>query len=141
MKAGRRLRELRWKLAWKTTEALRRRGIDRRIPIAVPSAFVTGSVGKTTTCRMLSWILMRAGTTVALATTQGAYVDGDALREGDSAGCKQASRLLLDPRTEAVVFELARGGLDQPLLLGELVVQQQGVLPIEDSGHGATPAP
>lgn len=60
---------------------------------------------------MLSWILMRAGTTVALATTQGAYVDGDALREGDSAGCKQASRLLLDPRTEAVVFELARGGL------------------------------
>ena len=58
---------------------------------------------------MLSWILMRASTTVALATTQGAYVDGDALREGDSAGCKQASRPPR-PRTEAVVFELARGG-------------------------------
>lgn len=77
----------------------------------VPTAAVTGSVGKTTTCRMVAAILAHEGRTVALSTTQGAYVGADPIRSGDFAGGASAGGLLLDPRVEAGVFELARGGL------------------------------
>ncbi len=77
----------------------------------VPIAFITGSVGKTTTCRMLSAILAHGGTTVGLVTTQGIYVGKDQLWCGDFAGGGGARLLLLDPRVEAGVFEMARGGL------------------------------
>ena len=77
----------------------------------VPIAFITGSAGKTTTCRMLAAILALSGKTVGLATTQGIYVGKDQLRSGDLAGGGSARQLLLDPRVEAGVFELARGGL------------------------------
>lgn len=77
----------------------------------VPTAGITGSAGKTTTSRMLAAILAQAGKTVGLSTTQGAYVAGEEVRSGDSAGGASARALLLDPRVQAGVFELARGGL------------------------------
>jgi cyanophycin synthetase len=86
-------------------------GIDLRIVLNIPSAFVTGSVGKTTTCRMLASILAENGKVVGLSTTQGVYIGKELIRSGDSANCQFASRLLLDKRVQVVVFELARGGL------------------------------
>lgn len=77
----------------------------------VPTAGITGSVGKTTTCRMVAAILGHGGTSVGLSTTQGVYVGGDQLWSGDFAGGVSACHLLLDPRVQAGVFELARGGL------------------------------
>ncbi len=77
----------------------------------VPTVGITGSVGKTTTCRMVASILSASGKLVALSTTQGAWVGEDTVRIGDVAGGGTASTLLLDPRVEAGVFELSRGGL------------------------------
>ena len=77
----------------------------------VPTAGITGSLGKTTTCRMVATILAEKYQQVALATTTGAWVGRDRIRGGDVAGGGMASILLQDPRVGAGVFELARGGL------------------------------
>lgn len=95
---------------WK---AVRKYGIDLRIFLTIPSAFITGSVGKTTTCRMLTSILAANGKVVGLSTTQGVYLGKETIRSGDSANCQYASQLLIDKRVQTVVFELARGGLIQ----------------------------
>ncbi|MCX5848174.1 MAG: Mur ligase family protein [Deltaproteobacteria bacterium] len=88
-------------------------GINLEIILNIPSAFVTGSVGKTTTCRMLAAILSENGKVVGLSTTQGVYVGKETIRVGDSSSCHFASRLLIDKRVQVGVFELARGGLIQ----------------------------
>jgi cyanophycin synthetase len=77
----------------------------------VPTIGITGSIGKTTTCRMVARILKDAGRTVALSTTKGAWVGDFRLRDDDVAGGRMAKMLLLDPTVDAGVFELARGGL------------------------------
>lgn len=77
----------------------------------VPTVGITGSLGKTTTCQMVARILSEAGKTVALSTTQGAWVGANQVRAGDVAGGIMATSLLLDPDVEAGVFELSRGGL------------------------------
>ncbi|MDI6741931.1 MAG: Mur ligase family protein [Smithella sp.] len=86
-------------------------GINLKIALKIPSAFVTGSVGKTTTCRMLAAILAEAGKVVGLSTTQGVYIGKEIIRVGDSSNCMFAAELLLDKRVDASVFELARGGI------------------------------
>lgn len=106
-----RLLDFYWKKKRTLLRSARRRGYDLKFVPGVPTAGVTGSVGKTTTCRMVAHILARTGVTVALATTQGAYVGREVLRRGDLAGGDWAGRLLVDPRVQAGVFELARGGL------------------------------
>ncbi len=73
--------------------------------------FVTGSVGKTTTCRMTAAILAAAGKTVGLTTTTGCYVDGRPLRLGDSSGPRWAALVTADRRVDAAVLEMARGGI------------------------------
>ena len=100
-----------WKKKRKLLRSARRRGFDLKFNPSVPTAGVTGSVGKTTTCRMLAHILTHEGFRVALSTTQGAYVGREILKAGDMAGGESAGRLLADPRVRSGVFELARGGL------------------------------
>lgn len=89
--------------------------IDRLFPAGsngrVPLAGITGSLGKTTTCRMLAAILAAAGHVVALASTQGTAIGDEAVRAGDRASGICGAELLLDPAVTAGVFELARGGL------------------------------
>jgi cyanophycin synthetase len=80
-------------------------------PARVPTVAVTGSLGKTTTCRMLAHVLAATGRTVGLSTTLGTYVGGEHVQAGDHSGGQAALRLLRDPRVEAGVFEMARGGL------------------------------
>lgn len=77
----------------------------------IPTAGVTGSVGKTTTCRMLARILQQDGHTVALASTQGIYLDEQPLRKGDLAGGVPALPMLQDRAVTAAVMEMSRGGL------------------------------
>lgn len=100
-----------WKKKWKFIRSARRRGFDFKIQPRIPTVAVTGSVGKTTTCRMVAHILARAGLRVGLATSQGLYVGTEVIRAGDLAGGLSAGRLLADPRVRAGVFEFARGGL------------------------------
>lgn len=100
-----------WKYRWKRIKKARKRGIQLKIPLKIPSALITGSVGKTTTCRMLAFILDFSGYKVALSTSQGTFIGNETVRAGDSSNCKYASKLLLDKSAQAAVFELARGGL------------------------------
>lgn len=80
-------------------------------PRRVPTAAVTGSIGKTTTCRMVARMLEATGMRVALATTQGSFINGRPQHDGDHAGGIAAGNLMLHPEVEAGVFEMARGGL------------------------------
>jgi cyanophycin synthetase len=96
---------------WKLIKLARRCGLNFKIALNIPSAFITGSVGKTTTCRMLAAILTENGKVAGLSTTQGIYVGKETIRIGDSANCTHAYRLLIDKRVQTGVFEMARGGL------------------------------
>ncbi len=88
----------------------------RRIPIAA----ITGTNGKTTTCRMLAHILKMAGHTVGLTSTDGVYIDGQLTVAGDMTGPVSARMILRDPSVDAAVMESARGGM----LRGGLGFQQ-----------------
>lgn len=85
--------------------------IPRSAPTRIPTAAVTGSIGKSTTCRMLAQILAATGKRVALSTTQGSSIDNRPQLHGDHAGGTAACNLMLHPDVEAGVFEMARGGL------------------------------
>ncbi|OOY78672.1 hypothetical protein BOW10_00865 [Solemya velum gill symbiont] len=77
----------------------------------IPTVGITGSVGKTTTSRMVADILSQSGKNVALSTTLGAWIGDEQVMQGDLAGGGVASLLMQDSAVEAGVFELARGGL------------------------------
>ncbi len=77
----------------------------------IPIALVTGSVGKTTTTRVLAHLLRSTHDRVALSSSTGMELDGQVIREGDLSGAGPARRLLTDKRVEALVVEIARGGL------------------------------
>lgn len=124
-----------WKYRWKRIRKARKRGEFLKFPLTIPSAFVTGSVGKTTTCRMLAFILDFSGLNVALSTSQGTFIGNQTVRSGDSSNCKYASQLLPGKGAQAAVFELARGGLlDQGVVFDKCNVA--AVLNIHDNHLG-----
>lgn len=124
-----------WKYHWKIIRFAKNHGIDLKIKLDIPSAFITGSIGKTTTCRMLAFILRQAGLKVALSTSQGTFINDTTVRIGDSSNCKYASYLLLDKSVQAGVFELARGGLiDQGVVFKSCDVS--AVLNVHDNHLG-----
>jgi len=83
------------------------------VKVRIPTAAVTGSNGKTTTCYMLASILENAGHSVGLSCSNGVYINGDLLRTEEASYGRKARELLLDPRIESGVFELARGGVSK----------------------------
>ncbi len=91
--------------------------IDSMFPpgrkVRIPTAAVTGSNGKTTTCYMLSSILEKAGHTVGLSCSNGVYMNGELMRPEEASFGLKAQELLLDPRIESGVFEMARGGVSK----------------------------
>jgi cyanophycin synthetase len=82
-------------------------GAASRIPIFA----VTGTNGKTTTTRMLAHIISAGGQTVGMTSSDGVYIDGRRIKEGDCTGPKSARVVLADPTIDAAVLETARGGL------------------------------
>ncbi|MBI5608244.1 MAG: hypothetical protein HY902_05135 [Deltaproteobacteria bacterium] len=77
----------------------------------IPSAYVTGTNGKTTTARLLSKMARCAGLHVGTTTTDGWGIDGATIEGGDWTGPGAARKVLRDPRVELAVLEAARGGL------------------------------
>lgn len=77
----------------------------------IPIVSVTGTNGKTTTCRIIARILKEAGRHVGMATSDGVTVDGRTIDVGDCAGPRSAKNVLLNPMVDAAVFESARGGI------------------------------
>lgn len=78
---------------------------------AVPVLAVTGTNGKTTTVRLLAHILRTSGLSVAYTSTDGVYHDDRLVEEGDYSGPAGAATALEQPGVEAVVLEVARGGI------------------------------
>jgi cyanophycin synthetase len=78
---------------------------------AIPVVAVTGTNGKTTTVRLLAHIGQAAGLTVAYTSTDGVYLDGKLVEEGDYSGFLGARMALSQPGVQLVVLETARGGI------------------------------
>lgn len=82
------------------------------VPVpAVPVIAITGTNGKTTTVRLLSHILRTSGLTVAYTSTDGVYLDGELVEEGDYSGPSGAAQALAQQGVEAAILEVARGGI------------------------------
>ena len=78
---------------------------------AIPTALVTGSNGKTTTVRLLAAMCAEAGRVAGYNCTDGVWVGGEQLEQGDWSGPAGARCVLRDRRVETAILETARGGL------------------------------
>ena len=88
-------------------EMLYPKGENGRIPIFS----VTGTNGKTTVTRVIGHVLENFGMTVGMTTTDGIYIAGERVVEGDTTGPGSAQAVLSDPAVEVAVLENARGGI------------------------------
>jgi len=77
----------------------------------IPIVSVTGTNGKTTTCRLIARMLKAAGRHVGLASSDSVTIDGRQIDSGDCAGPRSAKKVLLNPLVDAAVFESARRGI------------------------------
>jgi cyanophycin synthetase len=77
----------------------------------VPILAITGTNGKSTTTRMVAYIIGHSGRCIGYTSTNGVFVDDQLVAEGDSSGPKSARMVLRDPRVEVAVLETARGGI------------------------------
>jgi cyanophycin synthetase len=77
----------------------------------VPTVAVTGTNGKTTVTRLIAHCGMRAGLHVGWSNTDGIYLDGELVEEGDWSGPGGAARVLAQPEVQLAVLETARGGI------------------------------
>ncbi|MCW7537385.1 cyanophycin synthetase [Aquabacterium sp. A7-Y] len=80
---------------------------DGRIPLVA----VTGTNGKTTTVLAIEHVLRRCGRRTGCATTEGVFIDGQRIMDGDCSGYWSAQVVLSDPDVDAAVLETARGGI------------------------------
>jgi cyanophycin synthetase len=77
----------------------------------IPVVGVTGVNGKTTTTRLIAHIVGRTHRSVGMTCTEGIYIDGRRIEDGDCSGPRSAGIILQNPLVQAAVFEVARGGI------------------------------
>jgi len=77
----------------------------------IPTAFITGTNGKTTCARMLARVLERAGRVCGLASSGGIVVHDALVDAGDWTGPAAARMILRRQDVEVAVLETARGGI------------------------------
>lgn len=77
----------------------------------IPIFSVTGTNGKTSVTRMLHKIFAHGGKCVGMTTTDGIWLGNEKIYTGDTTGPMSTQIVLSDPKTEAAVLEVARGGL------------------------------
>lgn len=82
-----------------------------RAPARIPVVSVTGTNGKTTTTRLIAHLLSTLGITVGMTTTDGIFIGGNCIEQGDTTGPQSARAVLSDPSVDAAVLETARGGI------------------------------
>lgn len=110
----------------------------------IPIISVTGTNGKTTVTRMITHVLEGMGQAVGMTTTDGIYIGGERVVEGDTTGPGSAQAVLSDPAIDVAVLETARGGIVRRGLgydwsdvgvitnIGEDHLGQDGIKTIED---------
>lgn len=77
----------------------------------IPIVAITGTNGKTTTTRLVAHMAQKSGKNVGYTTTEGIYINGHTIAEGDCSGPKSARTILADPFVDYAVLECARGGI------------------------------
>ena len=77
----------------------------------IPVISVTGTNGKTTTTRLISYVLKLMGNTVGMTSTDGIYIGDECIDIGDDTGYESAKAILLNKDVDAAVLETARGGI------------------------------
>ncbi|MCH5138947.1 cyanophycin synthetase, partial [Clostridiaceae bacterium UIB06] len=77
----------------------------------IPVVSVTGTNGKTTTTRIIGYILSKLGNNVGMTTTGGIYINNKCIYKGDTTGYYSAKTVLMNRDVEAAVLETARGGI------------------------------
>jgi cyanophycin synthetase len=77
----------------------------------VPVIAVTGTNGKTSSVRLIAHIARAAGKTVAYSSTDGVYLNGRLVEQGDYSGFGGAARAMAQPGVEIAILETARGGI------------------------------
>ena len=80
-------------------------------PSRIPIISITGTNGKTTVTRMIGHVLTNTNVCVGMTTTDGIYIGGERVVDGDTTGPQSAQIVLGDPAVEAAVLETARGGI------------------------------
>jgi len=77
----------------------------------IPTVAITGTNGKTTTSLLIAHTARLTGQRTGVTTTEGVYVDGQRIMEGDCTGYRSARALLTSPEVDFAVLETARGGI------------------------------
>ncbi len=85
--------------------------VDWRARRSIPIALITGTNGKTTTSRMLARIAKQAGYLPGNTSSDGVYMDGELVEEGDWTGPGAARTVLRHAEVDFAVLETARGGI------------------------------
>jgi cyanophycin synthetase len=77
----------------------------------IPIIAVTGTNGKTTTTRLVAYIMKQAGFKVGFTCSDGIYIQGDLVEKGDCSGPASAALVLKNKNIDFAVLECARGGI------------------------------
>lgn len=88
-------------------DSMFRTSVSGRIPIIS----ITGTNGKTTVTRVLDHIFLSLGMCTGTTTTDGIFINGEIVADGDTTGPISARTVLSDPSVEIGILETARGGI------------------------------
>jgi cyanophycin synthetase len=80
-------------------------------PSRIPIVAVSGTNGTTITSWMIAHILKTAGRRVGLATSDGIYINGMRIVQGDMSGPESARMVLRNPAIDAAVLETGHEGI------------------------------
>ncbi|ASW44083.1 cyanophycin synthetase [Clostridium isatidis] len=80
-------------------------------PVNIPVVSITGTNGKTTTTRLISHTLQKMGYCTGMTSTDGIFINNEAIDIGDDTGFESARAVLLNPDVDVAVLETARGGI------------------------------
>ena len=89
-------------------------------PTSIPIVSITGTNGKTTTTRLISYVLSRMGNNIGMTCTDGIYLNNKCIHKGDDTGFDSARTVLMNKDVDVAVLETARGGLVRRGLAYEL---------------------
>jgi cyanophycin synthetase len=81
------------------------------LPSRLPIIAVTGTNGKTTTTRLVAYIVKQAGYKVGFTCSDGIYIRGELVEQGDCSGPISAAFVLKNSSIDYAVLECARGGI------------------------------